>query len=145
MRDSDRFWYENSDSFTQDEIHKITVTTFGNLVTLNTNGLTNFPTYVAMSAPVVDDLIHLNSGSGGDFPLDTSNYPNNEELFPGTYKLSWQLIDSTHINFLIQCKINTSWVGIGFEPGNPTSSYGTGMLKSDLYVGFVYGVGMILE
>ncbi|CAG8829448.1 36104_t:CDS:2, partial [Racocetra persica] len=120
IRDSDRFWFENSDMFTSDERIIIRNTTLRDIITRNINSSVNFPQNIWSVQPQMT----LNNS-------DDSNYPTKISTW-SQYIVSYR-VDMTYVYFKVQLQTSdgNGWFGMGFDPEDE------GMKGAEFIIGIV--------
>lgn len=112
LRDSDKYWFENKDYFTDDEITQILNTNLRQILMRNFPNMEGLPAEVFYNAQRQDGADGLSSLEG--MPI-SPDYPFRKKL-SSTVMLSWNILEATSaISFELRA-VADGWVGIGFNP-----------------------------
>eukprot|EP01130_Rhizamoeba_saxonica_P017975 TRINITY_DN8869_c0_g1_i1.p1 TRINITY_DN8869_c0_g1~~TRINITY_DN8869_c0_g1_i1.p1 ORF type:complete len:982 (-),score=164.47 TRINITY_DN8869_c0_g1_i1:2082-4808(-) len=128
LRDGDRFWFENTDYFSKEEIAEVLATSLRDLVGRNFPSI-NVDVIPSSAFFVSDRQLQLTDGvSATDlFQYDVLNEARTQ-LLSDDYFVTWDVDDSTNeITINIQVK-NDGWVGIGFNPTEENSMKGADII-----------------
>ncbi|CAJ0846374.1 7327_t:CDS:10 [Entrophospora sp. SA101] len=125
IRDSDKFWWENGNMFTDVERVTLKSTTFKDIILRNLPE-NNKPIMPQNIWTVQPQSKTTNSSSAVDV-----NYPNNIPAW-SPYVIKYRIDDSfIHFKITLQTDDGEGWFGMGFEPDD------IGMKGADFVIGFV--------
>ncbi|CAG8542019.1 2813_t:CDS:10 [Paraglomus occultum] len=115
LRDSDRFWYENT--FTDDERAQVRNTTFRDLIMLH-----------ASADGVPQNIWSLQTTSLSNVTdTDKARYPSELQVLSPPYSIRWN-IQNEDINFMVDFGALNGWFGMGF------GSEDGGMIGADFII-----------
>ncbi|RIB16852.1 heme peroxidase [Gigaspora rosea] len=120
IRDSDNFWFEKSDMFTDDERKIIRNTTLRDIIIRNINNSVTFPQNIWSVQP----QIKLNDSNDDNYPSKISVWTQ--------YVISYR-VDLNDVYFKVQLQTSdgNGWFGMGFSPDDD------GMKGAEFIIGIV--------
>ncbi|CAG8757887.1 9826_t:CDS:10, partial [Gigaspora margarita] len=120
IRDSDKFWFEKSDMFTDDERKIIRKTTLRDIIIRNINNSITFPQNIWSVQP----QIKLNDS-------DDDNYPSKISVWT-QYVISYRVdLNNVYFKVQIQTSDGNGWFGMGFNPDDD------GMKGAEFIIGII--------